>query len=130
MEPIVTGFLVRAQLSGETGWQLVACNDTLGAFEGILRIGEETLAGESKWGKELRVSVPANSSIVLAEVDAPEFSGATDSFLHAELVCGDEKRTDVFFPNFWKDAPWPEPNLEIVTSKSTAVGLDVTIRTE
>jgi len=114
----------------ENGWQLVACNDTLAAYEGTLNFGEETLTGESKWNKELPVSIPANTSTVLAEIETAGFSGATDAILYAELTCGDEKRSDVFFPNFWKETPWPEPNLEIEGVKCVTEGIvDVTLKT-
>lgn len=126
--PLQIGWKNRAD---ETGWQLVACNDTLEAYEGTLRIGEETIAGESKWGKDLHVSVPANSSTVLAEVESSEFSGAADVFLHAELACGGETRSDVFFPNFWAAVPWPEPNLEITNIQTLEPGIvEVTLKTE
>jgi len=126
--PLQIGWKNRAD---ESGWQLVACNDTLGAFEGSLSMGEETLGGESKWSRELQVSVPANASTVLAEVDGAEFSGAPDAFLFAELVCGDEKCNDVFFPNFWKEMPWPEPNLEISGISGVSEGVvDITLKTE
>jgi beta-mannosidase len=118
--PLQIGWKNRAD---ESGWELVACNDTLVAYEGTLAFGEETLSGESKWNKELAVSVPANSSTVLTEVDASEFSGAADVFLYAELVCGDESRNDIFFPNFWKEVSWPEPHLEIVEVKCLDEGL-------
>jgi len=115
----------------ENGWQLVACNDTLAAYEGTLNFGEETLTGESKWSKDLTVSIPANTSTVLMEIETSDFSGATDAILFATLDCGDEKRSDVFFPIFWKDAPWQEPNLEIKGIKCVAEGIvDVTLKTE
>lgn len=115
----------------ENGWQLVACNDTLVAYEGALQFGEETLTGETKWSKELQVSIPANTSTVLAEIETVDFSGATDAILFATLDCGDEKRSDVFFPNFWKDAPWPEPNVSIEGIECVAEGIvDVTLKTE
>jgi len=115
----------------ESGWQLVACNDTLQSYEGTLQVGEETLTGDGKWDKTIKVVIPANTSTVLAEVDAKEFSGASDAILFAELNCGDEQRSDVFFPNFWKDADWPEPKLEICSIDEVAEGVvDVTIKAE
>jgi beta-mannosidase len=115
----------------ESGWQLVACNDTLQSYEGTLQVGEESLTGDFKWDKTIKVVVPANTSTVLAEVDTKEFSGASDAILFAELNCGDEQRSDVFFPNFWKDAPWPEPKLEICSIHEVAEGVvDVTIKAE
>ncbi len=126
--PLQIGWKNRAD---ESGWELFACNDTLVAYEGTLEIGEETLAGESKWSKQLQVSVPANASTVLAEIDSNEFSGAEDVFLHAELTCGDETRSDVFFPNFWKELPWADPKLEIVDVQCLEEGVvDVEIKAE
>lgn len=126
--PLQIGWKVRPD---ETGWQLVACNDALRAFSGTLCLGEETVAGEQKWTRKLEVSIPANTSTVLAETEASEFSGAVDAFLFAELDCGDEKRSDIFFPNFWKEVPWPEPGLKISgfqTLENNAV--EVTLKTE
>jgi hypothetical protein len=108
--PLQVGWKVRPD---ENGWQLFACNDALRAFSGTLRFGEETVAGARKWTRELDVSIPANASTLLAEIAAKEFSGSADSFLFAELDCGKETRGDVFFPNFWKDIPWPEPGLRV-----------------
>jgi beta-mannosidase len=108
--PLQVGWKVRPD---ENGWQLFACNDALRAFSGTLRFGEETVAGARKWTRVLDVSIPANASTLLAEIAAKEFSGSADSFLFAELDCGNEKRGDVFFPNFWKDIPWPEPGLRV-----------------
>jgi len=126
--PLQIGWKNRAD---ESGWELVACNDTLAAYEGMLFFGEETLAGESKWSKELSVSVPANASTVLAGIDNAAFSGAVDVFLHAELACGDEVRNDVFFPNFWKEMPWPDPKLEITHIRCLEEGVvDVEIKAE
>jgi len=126
--PLQIGWKNRAD---ENGWQLVACNDTLEAYEGMLNFGEETLTGESKWSKKREVSISANTSTVLAEIETSEFSGAADSFLFAELDCCGEKRGDVFFPNFWKDIPWPEPNLTIEGIECVAEGVvDVTLKTE
>ena len=68
---------------------------------------------------------------MLAEVDAKELSGASNAILFAELNCGDEQRSDVFFPNFWKEADWPEPKLEIHSIQEVAQGVvDVTIKAE
>ena len=59
------------------------------------------------------------------------FSGAEDVFLHAELTCGDETRSDVFFPNFWKKLPWADPKLEIVDVQCLEEGVvDVEIKAE
>jgi len=124
--PLQIGWKNRAD---ETGWQLVACNDTLDDFEGTFLFGEETLVGESKWSRTLQVAIPANHSTVLTEVDCDQFSGALDAFLYAELVCGDEKRSDIFFPNFWKEVPWPEPGLEITGFQALENGdIDVTLK--
>ena len=115
----------------ENGWQLVACNDTLQSYEGTLIIGEETLTGDGKWDKTIKVVIPANTSTVLVEIETAEFSGATDAILFAELNCGDEQRSDVFFPIFWKEADWPEPKLEICSIHEVAEGIvDVTIKAE
>ncbi|MFT6235319.1 MAG: beta-mannosidase [Lentimonas sp.] len=113
------------------GWQLVACNDTLQSYQGTLQVGEETLTGDFKWNKSLKVVIPANTSIVLVEVGAAEFSGTSDAILFAELNCGDEIRNDVFFPHFWKEADWPEPKLEICSIHEVAAGVvDVTLKAE
>lgn len=126
--PLQIGWKNRAD---EQGWELVACNDTLDAFEGMLYCGEENLAGESKWLEEAQVSIPANTSMVLAQIDSDRFSGAKDAFLFAELICGDETRNDVFFPIFWKDVPWTEPKLEIAGINCVEEGVvDVAIKTE
>ena len=115
----------------ESGWQLVACNDTLQSYEGTLQVGEESLTGDFKWDKTIKVVTPSNTSTVLAEVDAKEFSGASNAILFAELNCGDEQRSDVFFPNFWKEADWPEPKLEIHSIHEVAQGVvDVTLKAE
>ena len=86
-------------------------------------MGEESLTGDFKWDKTIKVVIPANTSTVLAEVDANEFSGASNAILFAELNCGDEQRSDVFFPNFWKEADWPEPKLEIHSIHEGAQGV-------
>jgi beta-mannosidase len=126
--PLQIGWKVRPD---ENGWQLIACNDTLKEFSGGLVFGEETVSGEQKWTRELDVSIPANASTVLAEIETAEFSGAADSILFTELDCGGETRSNVFFPNFWKDLPWPEPNLEITGFQTLENGeVEVTIKTE
>ena len=96
-----------------------------------LNAGINSDTGASKWNKDLAVSIPANTSTVLVEIETADFSGATDAILFATLDCGDEKRSDVFFPIFWKDAPWPEPNLEITGFQTLEDGaVDVTLKTE
>lgn len=108
--PLQIGWKNRAD---ENGWQLVACNDTLEAFNGTLCFGEENLKGESKWSRTVPVSVPANASTVLTEIGTDGFSGNPDAFLRGVLECDGEQRSDVFFPNFWREVPWMEPGLEI-----------------
>jgi beta-mannosidase len=126
--PLQIGWKNRA---GENGWELVACNDTLRVFSGTIRFGEETVNGEQKWIRELDVLIPANGSKVLADIGTSEFSAAPDSFLFAGLNCDGEQRSDVFFPNFWKEVPWPEPKLEIKEIKCVTGGVaDVTLKTE
>ena len=115
----------------ENGWQVVACNDTLEAYEGTLCFGEENLAGDTVFTKEIQVSIPANTSTILAEIETADFSGAADAFLFANLDCADEKRSDVFFPNFWKDVPFAQPKLTINDIKTVEEGVvDVTLSTE
>ena len=115
----------------ENGWQLVACNDTLEAYEGTLSYGEENLVGDTAFTKEIQVSIPANTSTVLVEIETADFSGAADAFLFADLDCGQEKRSDVFFPNFWKEVPFAQPKLTISDIKTVETGVvDVTLTTE
>ena len=87
------------------------------------------MTGDQKWTRNLDVTIPANASTVLAEIETADFSAATNSFLFAELDCGDETRSDVFFPNFWKEVPWPDPKLAIDGIKCVSEGIvDVTIK--
>ena len=117
--------------AGGNGWQLVVCNDTLTEFDGTVRFGEETLSGKTKWIREETVRIAANNSFVLAEIADGEFSGAPDSFLFAELICGNEERRNVFFPEFWKTVPWTEPGLKISRiSKVNDCLFEVTLTTE
>jgi beta-mannosidase len=112
----------------QSGWQLIACNDTLQAYAGTLDFGEESLLGAKAWDRRIDVQISENSSQVLAEVDAAEFSASKDAILFAQLS-GDAVRSDVFFPNFWKEVPWPDPELCIESIKTKAPGIvDVTVR--
>ena len=108
------------------------CNDTLQSYEGTLQVGEETLTGDGKWDKTIKV-------VDSRQIHRPSWpkSKQRNSAVPAmrsclvELNCGDEQRSDVFFPNFWKDADWPEPKLEICSIHEVAEGVvDVTIKAE
>jgi beta-mannosidase len=126
--PLQIGWKNRAD---ENGWELVVCNDTLVAYKGTLQFGEETLVGKCFWQRAVPAFVPANTSIVLAKIGKAEFGGAPDAFLFAELVCGDEKRSDTFFPKFWKEVPWPDPGLRIAGFQTLEDGeVEVSLQTE
>ena len=107
---------------------MIACNDTLQAYAGTLHFGEESLSGAKAWDRRIDVQIPENASLVLAEVNTAEFSASKDAILFAQLS-GDAVRSDVFFPNFWKEVPWPDPELCIESIKTKAPGIvDVTVR--
>ncbi len=89
-------------------------NDTLKPARVRLTYGQETLDGRRAWTKRKSLRVPANGTLRFDRMPRRKWNGAPGEYLFIDAVAeGTPLDRIIYFPGMWKDAPWPEPHVEL-----------------
>lgn len=89
-------------------------NDSLKPCAAELRFGLETLAGRQLWVRETRVQAEACSTAAFFSIERRALDCPADGFLFIEASLEDAALPKIaYFPNLWKDVPWPVPRIRV-----------------
>ena len=90
-------------------------DDTLSAQQVIIEYGQETLDGKKTWSKSASFKVSPNSTFNFDKIEKKALILSTGDylFINAE-VNGEALPRVVYFPDGWKDIPWPkDPGIKL-----------------
>jgi len=105
----------------KTGYDLYVVNGNREGLSGNLRLELQTVTGESRVLARRKVNVRAQTSQVVAHLDAKDLPKPANSYLYAKLLHGpqDAMVEATWFPELWKRIAWPEPGIEMFPSRRT-----------
>jgi beta-mannosidase len=97
-------------------------NDSLEDLQVDLRYGQETLSGETVWERQKRLQMPKNGTMRLTRLSRAELTINPGDYLYIEAVANGQKLPRaIYFPDGWRDIPWPQPHITLQIIKQEQV---------
>ena len=98
-----------------SGWiEFFFGNDTLKPARVTVTYGRETLAGKRVWTKRKTLRVDANGTLLFDRQPSRRWKTAMGDYLFVDAIAdGERLNRTTYFPDMWKNVPWPEPQISI-----------------
>ncbi|HUT77693.1 MAG TPA: glycoside hydrolase family 2 protein, partial [Polyangia bacterium] len=94
--------------------ELFFSNDARRTCEAQLAFGRQRLDGETLWQEQARVTCGGCETVRFHRMPRDEVAGESGTYLFIDAVAdGNPLPRVTYFPDLWKDVPWPRPNVQV-----------------